>query len=68
MTMKKGDIGQELDKADHAIEVLGGRLQNVREVDVDGLRDNRSLVVTEKIKPTRVKFPRRPGIPRKHPL
>ncbi len=68
VTMKKGDIEQELGNAGHAMEVLGGRLRKVREVDVEGLRDSRSLVVVEKITLTPAKFPRRPGQPRKHPL
>ena len=68
ITMKKGDIGQEMADASHSLEVLGGRLVEIVEVNLEGLRDGRLLVVVEKVKPTPAKFPRRPGLVTKHPL
>ena len=68
VTLKKGDIKAEIEAAQHAIDVLGGRLGETRDVDLEGLRDDRLVVVVEKIKPTPSKFPRRPGLPAKHPL
>ena len=68
VTQKKGEIGSEVVGSLHAMEILGGRIRETRGVDVEGLRDGRSLVVVDKVKPTPTKFPRRPGLPAKHPL
>ena len=65
---KKGDISQELEDAQNAIAVLGGRLADIRPVSVTGLEDDRALVVVEKVSPTPARYPRRPGIPKKRPL
>ncbi len=68
ITHKKGDLSSEVVASLHAMEVLGGRIRETRGVDLEGLRDDRSLVVVDKVKPTPAKFPRRPGLPAKHPL
>ena len=68
VTFKKGEIGSEVIESLHAMEVLGGRIRETRGIDVEGLRDGRALVVVDKIRPTPDKFPRRPGLPAKHPL
>ena len=65
---KKGDIAQELEDARNAIELLGGRLADVKPVQVSGLEDDRVLVILEKIAPTPPRYPRRPGLPKKRPL
>ena len=68
VTLKNGEIAPEVAASLHAIEVLGGRMREIKCVDVEGLQDGRALVVVEKVKPTPSKFPRRPGLPVKHPL
>ncbi len=68
VTLKKGEIASEVVSSLHAMEVLGGRIRESRGVDIEGLRDGRVLVVVDKVKHTPAKFPRRPGLPRKHPL
>ena len=68
VTLKKGEIAPEIGAAIHAMEVLGGQIRESREIDVDGLKDGRVLVVVDKVKPSPSKFPRRPGLPAKHPL
>ena len=50
-----------------ALGELGGRLAEVRPVDLPEL-GNRVLVLVEKVSPTPVRYPRRPGIPAKRPL
>ncbi len=64
---KKGDIGAELDRAERAMQQLGGRLKGVLETHIEGLQDHR-LVVMEKVTVTPPKYPRRPGMPAKRPL
>jgi 16S rRNA (guanine527-N7)-methyltransferase len=68
IAQKKGDIDVELAGASRAIEVLGGRLREVRVVDIKELGDRRCLVIIEKIGPTPGGYPRRPGIPAKRPI
>ncbi len=65
---KKGDIKSELDQATYAISVLGGRLGEIRAIDLPEFADKRFLVVVNKVSPTPPKYPRRPGIPAKRPL
>ncbi len=68
VTMKKGELEREVEDSLHAIDVLGGALREISNVEVEGLRDGRVLVVVEKVKPTPIKFPRRPGLPAKRPI
>ena len=67
VAMKMGDIQDEIDKAERAIGILGGRLSEVKEINVEGL-ERRFLVVIEKTSSTPSKYPRRTGIPFKRPL
>ncbi|MCH8351364.1 MAG: 16S rRNA (guanine(527)-N(7))-methyltransferase RsmG [Chloroflexi bacterium] len=68
VALKHGGIEGELAAAAHALEVLGGRLGEVRPVDVSGLTDNRVVVTVEKTGITPEQYPRRPGMPAKRPL
>jgi 16S rRNA (guanine527-N7)-methyltransferase len=66
--LKKGDIREEVDQATKAIEIMGGKLKEVRKIGLDVLPDNRWLVLIEKVKTTPAQYPRRPGMPGKRPL
>jgi len=68
IAMKKGDIHGEVAAAGPAIATLGGGNTMVQPVDVEQLTDNRFLVTVHKLKPTPLKYPRRPGMPAKRPL
>jgi 16S rRNA (guanine527-N7)-methyltransferase len=65
---KKGDFAAEVEGADRAISLLGGRLREVRPVALPHLTDERCLVVIQKVSPTPEKYPRRPGMPVKRPI
>ncbi len=65
---KKGDINADLADARRAISLLGGELSQRHDVDVEGLRDRRCLIVLRKVRPTPPEYPRRPGVPQKSPL
>ena len=69
-TMKHGTpvLKAELASAANAMDMLGGRVADVYQVRLPGLTDNRVVVVIEKIAPTPVQYPRRPGIPAKRAL
>jgi len=68
IAQKKGDIDLEIAQAAKAISLLGGRLREVRKVDLAEFADKRHLVVIDKMSLTPPKYPRRPGIPAKRPL
>ncbi len=68
IAQKKGDIQLELERAVSAIEKLGGTLSRVEKIVLEGLNDERYLVVIDKIRATPEKYPRRPGMPEKRPI
>ncbi len=68
VAQKKGAIDREVSRASRAIEVLGGRLREVKVVGVAELDDERFLVIIDKVKPTPSQYPRRPGMPAKRPI
>jgi 16S rRNA (guanine527-N7)-methyltransferase len=68
IAQKKGDIAEELAGSHKAIELLGGRLSEVKTIDLPELSDNRYLVIVDKIRTTPEKYPRRDGVPAKTPL
>jgi 16S rRNA (guanine527-N7)-methyltransferase len=58
----------EVHKADRALTLLGGRLERLIPVELHGLAETRYLVVVQKVAPTPLTYPRRPGMPSKRPL
>ncbi len=65
---KKGDIGQEIDGAKKAIIVLGGKLEELKSIDLPEFSDRRYLVVIDKIASTPEQYPRSSGMPVKKPI
>jgi 16S rRNA (guanine527-N7)-methyltransferase len=65
---KKGDISDELASAAKAIRVMGGKLRQIKKIELEELDDNRCLVVIDKVLPTPANFPRRPGMPKQSPI
>ena len=65
----KGPKAQdELAEAKHAIEVLGGSVENVKELTLPDTEDDRTLILVKKVKSTPKKYPRQAGTPNKKPL
>ena len=66
---QKGDlIEEELASSRAAVDALGGEVADMTYVDMPELGQTRSLVVLKKVRPTPVRYPRRPGIPAKRPI
>lgn len=65
---KSGNYQEELARAEYAMEILGGKLAEVREFQLPGSDIGRSLIVIHKITNTPGKYPRRAGKPTKSPL
>jgi 16S rRNA (guanine527-N7)-methyltransferase len=68
IAQKKGEIDQEVNRAKEAIATLGGRLDQIKKLELDEFKDERYLVIIDKIYPTPNKYPRRPGVPRRRPI
>jgi 16S rRNA (guanine527-N7)-methyltransferase len=68
IAQKKGDVEREIEQSQKAIDILGGRLREIKPVRLKGLDDGRVLVVIEKVSPSPPGYPRRPGIPAKKPI
>ena len=67
IAQKKGPVEEELSRAARAIDILGGKVKEVRKVDMESL-EGRSLVIVEKVSATPERYPRRTGVPAKRPL
>ncbi len=65
---KKGDVAAEIREAEKAVALLGGRVAEVRRVNLIAGENDRYLVVMEKTGHTPEGYPRRPGVPVKRPL
>jgi len=68
IAQKGHDVQLEVMNAQRAIQLLGGVLRYLLDVELPGLAEPRSLVVINKVARTPEMYPRRPGIPKKKPL
>ena len=65
---KSGEYQEELHRAEYAMQLLGGALQDVREFILPGSDIRRSFIIIEKRSAAPIKYPRRLGKPSKSPL
>lgn len=66
---QKGETGPaEIHAAEHAIQVLGGRLRILQKVNLPGIAEDRYLIVIDKVAATPTGYPRRVGLPAKRPI
>ncbi|MFO8143650.1 MAG: 16S rRNA (guanine(527)-N(7))-methyltransferase RsmG [Dehalococcoidales bacterium] len=68
IALKKGVLTRELARAERAIRLTGGRLREVKPVEIDILPDQRKLIIIDKDSPTPGLYPRRAGMASKRPL
>ena len=68
IAQKNLNSNEEIERAQKAVETMGGMLKEVKEVPLDNLGAPRGLVVLQKVSETPERYPRRPGIPAKRPL
>ena len=68
IAQKKGEVNQEVDGAQKAIATLGGKLDQIKKMELDAFDDARYLVIIDKIYRTPNKYPRRPGVPKRRPI
>jgi 16S rRNA (guanine527-N7)-methyltransferase len=65
---KSKNVEKELQDAKYAIELLGGRVDDLTGVMVPFLEAERYLLSIEKVSESPERFPRKAGIPLKRPL
>jgi 16S rRNA (guanine527-N7)-methyltransferase len=66
---QKGESGPaEVHSAQHAIQLLGGRLRKLLKINLPGIAEDRYLIVIDKTAATPPGYPRRVGVPAKTPL
>lgn len=68
VALKHGGNGRELEAAANALAELGGCIDKVATVLIEGLTDDRVVIVVEKTGRTPERYPRKVGIPAKRPL
>lgn len=68
ISMKGPDVDEELKEAEKAIKILGGKLKNIKIIELPLSDITHSLIIIEKIKETPTKYPRGGGKPKKKPL
>ena len=65
LAMKGPSVGEEILAAEKAVAVLGGRVEEVRQLELPGGGGRRSLVLIRKERPTPKGYPRRPACRRR---
>lgn len=68
LAMKGDSAPVETQQAERAIQILGGHLRKLIPVTLPGVVEQRYLVVIDKVAATPQGYPRRVGLPSKHPL
>ena len=69
VSYKSGHCDEELAQANFAAETLGGKIQKNSEMfTLPGTDMSRSLIITNKIHHTNIRYPRKAGLPGKKPL
>lgn len=68
VSYKAGEVEEELEHAQKAISILGGKLEACKKFSLPGSDIGRSLVMIRKVKDTPKKYPRKSGLPSRSPL
>ncbi len=68
LVQKAVGVESEIGPAQSAIKKLGGSLAKVIGLELPIIKDNRNLVIIEKVAPTPPQYPRKAGVPSKNPL
>ena len=68
IAQKGAEVEAERSAAEGAVREVGGEIVEVRRLSLPITGDARHLVIVQKTRPTPDKYPRREGVPNKHPL
>jgi 16S rRNA (guanine527-N7)-methyltransferase len=64
----KGSNIEEIANSKKALEILGGQIEEVKELQLPFSDIKRNIVIVKKLRPTPTKYPRKAGMPSKEPL
>ena len=65
----KGPLAdEELKDAKRAISILGGKIEDVKEIEIPFTELNHKIIIVKKVRQTPMKYPRKPGISAKNPI
>lgn len=64
----KGSNIEEIEKAQSALNVLGGTIETIETLTLPESDIKRNNIIVKKIKETPLKYPRKPGMPSKEPI
>lgn len=64
----KGSSADEIKISSRALDLLGGRIEQVQDLILPDSDMNRSVIIVKKLRQTPLKYPRRSGKPSKEPL
>lgn len=65
---KSKEALNEIEIAEKALELLGGKIDDVINLNVPGIEGERNLIFIKKVAHIPLNYPRRPGIPQKRPI
>lgn len=68
ISLKGAQYEDELAEGEKALQILGGKVAEVRPVHLPGLDDVRAVLYIEKVKESPKKYPRKPKMAAKNPL
>ena len=68
VALKGPAVDEEVKIAKKAISILGGKLEEIREVEIEDSDLKHNLVIIKKVKNTPKQYPRKPGTATKKPL
>ena len=68
VALKGPAIDDEIKDAGNALKILGGKIEDIIAVDIEGSDLNHNLLVIKKVKDTPNKYPRKAGMVTKNPL
>lgn len=68
VALKGPAIDEEIKDAETALKLLGGKIEAIIEVDIEGSDLKHNLLVVKKVKDTPKKYPRKAGMVTKNPL
>lgn len=68
IALKGSRYAEEIEEAEGAIRILGGKIIQVKAVKLPDLDDGRAIIVIKKVKATPAAYPRKAGTPEKQPL
>ncbi len=68
IAMKGANIEEEKNKSQNAIELLGGKIEEIEKFQLPKSDINRNIIKIKKVKATPTKYPRKAGMPAKEPI